>query len=140
MSQINDYEHFKVIVRSVTLGFGMRLETEEVQSFSFQDPNALATRGYFLSVVGEGEDNDGSGEHLRWRGRKWYVSKWATVSEVVMTALKAYLTALEHEARETFTYAGNRIFDPHMNVAVLATICEAAGSRLQDRREDARAL
>lgn len=49
-------------------------------------------------------------------GRKWYISTHATRSEVVQTALFAVLTALEHEAREAFTYRGVAIFAPHYNV------------------------
>ncbi len=52
-------------------------------------------------------------------GRKWYVSTYATRSEVVQTAFKAVLTALEHEAREEFTYRGEAIFGPHFNVDAL---------------------
>jgi hypothetical protein len=39
-----------------------------------------------------------------WRGRKWRVSKYSTEREVVGTAFAALLTALEHEARESFRW------------------------------------
>ena len=51
-----------------------------------------------------------------WRGRKWDLSAHMTDSEVVMTAFKAVLTALEHEAREHFRFMGLRPFNPHFNV------------------------
>ena len=57
--------------------------------------------------------------------RKWYISAQATRSEVVQTALKCVLTALEHEAREHFKYRGRPIFGPHFNVDALFEICDA---------------
>lgn len=52
--------------------------------------------------------------------RKWYVSSYSTPSEVVQTAFKAVMTALEHEVRETFQYKRKSIFAPHFDVDVLA--------------------
>lgn len=65
------------------------------------------------------------------RGRKWYVSPHATESEVVLTCLKAVLTALEHEARERFTYRGIAPFGPHVDVRALLVVAEQ-----QDRRKE----
>jgi hypothetical protein len=45
-----------------------------------------------------------------------------TKSEVVQTAFKAALTAIEHEARERFTYRGQSIFDPHYDVDQLVEL------------------
>lgn len=50
------------------------------------------------------------------RGRKWYISKHATVSEVVQTAFAAILAFEEHEARESFEYRGQRLFGPHIDI------------------------
>ena len=55
--------------------------------------------------------------------RKWYVSSEATKSEVIQTALKLILTAVEHEAREAFKYRGRAVFGPHINVDVLHEVC-----------------
>lgn len=55
--------------------------------------------------------------------RKWYVSNEATKSEVIQTALKLILTAVEHEAREAFKYRGRAVFGPHINVDVLHEVC-----------------
>ena len=57
------------------------------------------------------------------KSRRWRVSKYATKSEVVQTALLAVLTAEEHEARERFLYKGAPIFGPHFDVEALKTIC-----------------
>lgn len=56
-------------------------------------------------------------------GRKWYISRFATKSEIVQTALKAVLTALEHEAREDFKYRGETIFAPHFDVDSMVEGC-----------------
>lgn len=61
------------------------------------------------------------GQH--WTGRKWRLSNWMTPSEIVQTALKAVLTAVEHEAREHFLYRGKAIFGPHINVETLWAVC-----------------
>jgi hypothetical protein len=57
-------------------------------------------------------------------GRKWFLSTHMTKSEVVQTALKAILTAEEHEAREKFLYRGRAIFGPHFDVDALHEIVE----------------
>ena len=59
-------------------------------------------------------------------GRKWRISSHMTKSEVVLTAFKAYMTWLEHEARESFEYRGRKILDPHFDVDAL---WEMAGQR-----------
>src|SRR6266436_7796266 len=63
--------------------------------------------------------DSGSGPAAMQKGRKWFVSKHATESELVFTALKAVLTAEEHEAREEFRYLGRAIVNPHISVKTL---------------------
>jgi hypothetical protein len=62
-------------------------------------------------------------------GRKWMLSLHMTKSELVQTALKAVLTAEEHEAREHFTYKSKRIFGPHLDVDRLLDICNDTDTR-----------
>lgn len=62
-------------------------------------------------------------------GRKWFLSDHMTRSEVVQTALKAVLTAEEHEARENFLYNGKRIFGPHIDVDALWEACDRTDFR-----------
>lgn len=50
------------------------------------------------------------------KSRKWYVSRYSTNSEIVQTALKAVLTAEEHEAREKFLYRNVPVFSPHRDI------------------------
>lgn len=57
---------------------------------------------------------------MNWKGRKWYLSPHKTDGEVVQTAFKAVMTAMEHEIREMFTYKGVSIFDPHYDIDKLA--------------------
>ncbi len=53
------------------------------------------------------------------RGRKWMLSEHMTHSELIQTALKAVLTAEEHETREQFLYKNKAVFAPHFNVDAL---------------------
>lgn len=63
-----------------------------------------------------------TGEPMHWKSRKWLLSPHMTDGEIVQTAFKAVLTALEHEAREQFTYRGTSIFDPHYDVEKLVAL------------------
>lgn len=78
--------------------------------------------GFFVQIQFRGRDNFTGELHQAWGGRKWYVSKHATRAEVVQTCLKAVLTALEHEAREQFTYVGVPIFHPHVDIDRLTAV------------------
>jgi len=60
-----------------------------------------------------------------WKTRKWVISSFATRSEVVQTMLKLVLTAMEHEAREKFTYKGKAIFGPHFDVERLLFMADS---------------
>ena len=61
--------------------------------------------------------------------RKWYISSWATESEIVQTALKCVITSMEHRAREHFTYKGLRIFHPHHDIQDLCDLADKAHYR-----------
>ena len=83
-------------------------------------------------------DNDSGRPYLQlcfnaddqnWTGRKWFLSPFMTRSEIVQTALKAVLTAVEHEAREHFLYKGRPIFGPHISVEKLWEVCEKVDVR-----------
>lgn len=73
-------------------------------------------------------DSQGDGLVEReWHGRKWYVSLHSTEGEIIQTCLKAVITAMEHEAREKFTYKGVALFQPHINIEALV---EAAQTKM----------
>lgn len=55
--------------------------------------------------------------------RKWLLSRHMVPGEVVQTALKCVLTAIEHEAREHFTYRGECVFGPHFSIDELVRLC-----------------
>jgi hypothetical protein len=74
---------------------------------------------YWLQVQFVAPNNVTGAPVEPWGGRKWRLSAFMTDSEVVQTALKAVLTAEEHEAREKFTYRGRAIFGPHLEVELL---------------------
>lgn len=56
--------------------------------------------------------------------RKWQLSEHMTESELIQTAFKCVLTALEHEAREQFTYKGRAVYGPHFDVTALIELCD----------------
>lgn len=76
------------------------------------------TEHIYLQVEHTGVDVD-TDDSVTWRGRKWLISRYATDGEIAQTCLKALLTALEHEAREWFTYRGVAVFDPHYDIEKL---------------------
>lgn len=63
------------------------------------------------------------------KGRKWFVSQHCTESELVFTALKAVLTAEEHEAREEFKYLGRAVANPHIDIQSLWRIAGETDGR-----------
>ena len=54
-------------------------------------------------------DEDGAAQN----GRMWHVSPFAGDSEIVMTALNAWLAYFEHEARKAFTFRDMPVASPH---------------------------
>jgi|CryGeyDrversion2_2_1046609.scaffolds.fasta_scaffold58243_2 hypothetical protein len=68
-------------------------------------------------------------------GRKWLISPHMTKSEIVQTAFKAVLTAVEHEVRDAFKYKGELVFCPHFDVDELIEIHR---KRKLDAREPVR--
>jgi hypothetical protein len=60
-----------------------------------------------------------------WKGRKWTLSPHMTDGEIVQTAWLATMTAIEHEARERFTYRGVSVFDPHYDIEKLVELRRA---------------
>ena len=57
--------------------------------------------------------------------RKWQLSYYMTTSEIIRTAFKAVLAAVEHEAAENFLYKNVRIFNPHVDVEALVEIAQS---------------
>lgn len=91
-----------------------------VQSISFPGWAIAVNRPpgdrYVLQVGDPNGTCNVTGGPLPWWGRKWRLSPHMTDGEVVQTAFLAVMTALEHEAREKFTYKGVTVFDPHLDI------------------------
>lgn len=79
-----------------------------------------------------------TGEAKDWTSRKWLLSKHMTEGEIVQTAFKAVMTAIEHETREQFTYMGQAIFDPHYDIRKLVELRASADALLRRYPPNAR--
>lgn len=88
--------------------------------------------GAWLQVCFMARDNALPGVMPREQGgRKWKLSEHMTKSEVVRTMFIAVMTAIEHETRELFTYRGEAIFGPHVDVDALVE-----HARTLDKRQE----
>lgn len=85
--------------------------------------------GYLLQIVFTAPDSD-TGVMTEQRCRKWYVSPYSTITEIVRTVHKAGLAAIEHEFDEQFKYRGIAVFHPHRSLESLL-----AGDGEYDRRD-----
>lgn len=63
-----------------------------------------------------------TGKSHTWKSRKWRLSTHMTDGEIVQTAFKAVMTAMEHEVREQFKFHGVSIFDPHYDIYKLVEL------------------
>jgi len=80
----------------------------------------------YFQVVNNNATDNVTGKPCTWKGRKWLLSQYMTKGEIVQTAFKAVLTAMEHEIRETFTYKGASIFDPHYDIDKLLELRQSS--------------
>jgi hypothetical protein len=110
---------------------------EVVGRISYKDWQFIvAAKGETIYLqIGFNDRDAYTGDETLQKGRKWLPSPHMTKSEIVQTAMKAVLTAEEHEARENFKYRGSRIFQPHFDVDALAEV--ARGRKLDYRKASA---
>lgn len=54
--------------------------------------------------------------------RMWKWTSDMNETDIVNTAMKAVLAAVEHEAKENFFYQGKRVFNPHVSIDALLSI------------------
>lgn len=87
-----------------------------------QEGGRLWLQVRYLEGNVDGEPADLEIQH----GRKWMLSRHATPSELVQTALAAVLASTEHQAREHFTYRGARVYGPHFDVEQLYRLCRTS--------------
>lgn len=111
------------------------LELEQTRTRFFAWLQLVEYRDWKFKIS---KDGDRLFLQLRWMGictahdrpeiqmsRKWMLSPYMTKSEFIQTCLKAVLTAVEHEARESFKYKNQPVYRPHYNVDALHSLCEA---------------
>ena len=128
-------------------------QTEAQQDKTQEDVEAVVARiaydkrfrvgvmgeGYFVQIQYDEPDIHTGNMELQ-RGRKWYVSPWATDSEIVQTCLTAALASAEHQVREHFGYRpfpnrpARAIYGPHFSADHLWDICSNPDS--YDARAD----
>lgn len=87
---------------------------------------------HFLRVTCDSGKHTRTGEPYAWSGRKWRLSEHMTDGEIVQTAFLAMMTALEHEARELFTFQGVSVFDPHYDIYKLVEL-RASADAIKER-------
>ncbi len=78
--------------------------------------------GFYVQVQFDAPDSE-TGKVERQHCRKWYISKHMTETEVVDTLYKAVEAAVIHEMKESFTYNGRMIHNPHTSVAARYEAC-----------------
>lgn len=116
MPHLKNFGELEAIVADIKLANGWTVEVLDYTPYPGWQDEQTGPRIWLLRVRCDDDRCNDSGEPMVWTGRKWFISRHSTVSEVVQTALKAVLTAAEHELREQFTYQGVRVFDPHMDL------------------------
>jgi hypothetical protein len=99
-----------------------------------QDPSSTMPPRMYLQVGGTCADARDPRKEIKWAGRKWFLSQHMTRSEIVQTAFKAVITAMEHEVREGFTFRGEPIYGPHWDVELLAEMLALRGQNVLDVR------
>lgn len=87
----------------------------------------------YLRIRAMTQDNHDPDNQVTWNGRKWPISRHSTDGEIVQTAFLALMTAIEHEARERFTYKGVSVFDPHYDIDKLVALRQSPGGGLKER-------
>lgn len=71
-----------------------------------------------------------TGEDSLQKCRKWTLSYFMVPSEIVRTAHLAIIKAFEHEVSEQFKYKGQRIYNPHHDLDILADFCAEKGREM----------
>lgn len=112
---------------------------ELVSQCTFEDWNLEVKmdgdRPYLQIHVLNGKDAD-TGDRLEWTGRKWLLSYHMVPNEIVITAFKAVMAAMEHEVRELFRYRGVPIFNPHLDPDLMVELMKSR-NLIQERVNNA---
>jgi hypothetical protein len=71
---------------------------------------------FFLFQVQYYEEDIHTGKLELQKARKWYLSPYATETEIVETAFVACKRSMEHSLKEHFLYKGCRVYSPHFHI------------------------
>lgn len=111
----------------------MKLTMAEVQSMlanvSFLDRTFLVMEkgdGFLiqLSYLEPDATRSGSDPVLQ-KSRKWYVSPFATETEVIETCWAMVCRSQLHVAGEHFRYEGRQVYSPHLHIQGRIDLCAA---------------
>lgn len=80
----------------------------------------------FLLQVTYHEPDIATGKTEEQHARKWYVSPFATETEIVETAFAACQRSMMHVVGEWFTYKGRRVYSPHFGIDARIAACDAS--------------
>lgn len=82
--------------------------------------------GYLVQLVYDEADVDHPEDPtpIEQHARKWYISPYATETEVVETVFKAARVSMDHVLKEHFLYKGRRIYSPHFSVEARIEMCD----------------
>lgn len=97
--------------------------------------NPSAGGRWYFQIEAERPDTF-TGEMGVGRGGKAYLSPHATQSELVQCAFRLLLSYVEHEARESFTWRGRRVFGPHIDVQAHWDVARRIDARSQSTEEN----
>lgn len=120
-----------VVARIKYPGLRFEIVREDGKAWHGDDPNWRPT---LRVACDNGVNNMTGATGYSWTGRKWPLSIHMTDGEVVQTAWLALLVALEHEAREQFTFMGVSVLDPHYDIHKLVALRRTSGS-LKERQD-----
>lgn len=124
------FEHAKeVIAQCAFPGWVIRVGTD----WSPSQEALLNISGVWLHVGDPEGVCNVTGKPLPWWGRKWRLSVHMTDGEIVQTAFLAIMTALEHEARESFTFQGVCVMEPHRDIHAVVKAMKDGTIGIQER-------
>lgn len=119
---------FERILADITVPFGWELHIAAL------DPGK--SDRLYLQVQAPGGLCNRTGHPAPWSGRKFLLSEYMTLSEVVGTAYFAVQTAIKHEIAEQFRYQGTAIYDQHVHIIALKSLLSGSGAAIDKRASE----
>lgn len=78
----------------------------------------------FLVQVQYFEEDVETGRIALQKARQWYLSPFASETEIVETCFKAVRTSMEHVVKEHFSYKKRRVYSPHFAIDGRISLCD----------------